>query len=127
MRLTINPEATFAHRKQSFGHRTFHVFSEEGVEYRFLAVCSGEIKEEGAPAKLFDSVQGAISHYWSSLHDFINAYDTSCTIYWRQTPDLIECAEEFYQDGEHQYQVTGAGFYVYSRLLLGPDGLKDPE
>jgi hypothetical protein len=100
-------------KSQSFGHCTNRVVADDGQVHRFTTICSGGVKPEGFGTPLYASLELAVSDYVESLKSFIapDIDRPDAVIYWRQQPTV---------EGD------GEMFFVYSRLLVGPPGLKDP-
>lgn len=97
----------------SIGHTTRQLHSSLNEVYKFESLCSEGIKTEGEYPKTFLTAEDAVKHYLTQFRAYwIRNGFHGCTLYWREMP-TIEA-------------LGGKGFYVFSRLLFGPQGLQDP-
>lgn len=85
----------------------------------FIALTSnpdGGITPEGRPFFYHKTSQGAIDAYLLNLKQWLRGYSDykNGMLYWRAYPTI-------------SYDAEFNGFTVYSRLLYGPPGLKNPE
>ena len=101
-------------KKQSYGHTSSYLYGWHAHQYRFDTLCSQGVKDEGkAPVDYTDAGE-AVENYLQVLKFYLSR-DTARlnpVIYWRNVPSL---------------EKVPGGYFVYSRLLVGPEGLQNPE
>lgn len=93
--------------QQSIGHSVGAVSNGFGEIRYFVTLCSHGVKDEGAVPFYYKTPDEAVDAY---LETFAKNLLQEPVVYWRETPSI---------------QSMPDGYYVYSRLLQGPEGLYD--
>ncbi len=76
---------------------------------KYITLCSGGIKPEGMPTKIYNDASDAWSDFEDELKEFLSKYDKkNCTLIWRMKPVLKESEE---------------GCYVIARLVVYLDDI----
>jgi co-chaperonin GroES (HSP10) len=97
---------------------TSKLVDDSGDFYPFEALASHGKKPEGTAPLYYSSPGAAIKSYLQVLEKYLDIYHVGkASLYWREFPRL-EC---------DQLEHEGTVWWVYSRLLLGPLNLKNPE
>lgn len=79
--------------------------------HKYITLCSGGIKPEGMPTKIYQEPLDAWSDFQSELKDFLSKYNKkNCTLIWRMKPILKEIGFE-------------NSCYVVARLVVYPDDI----